>query len=513
MKRICLLLIVVVSFSSCTKKVGFEKHIPEETTVLFAIDVKSMMKKVVWEVLFSPEKLKKIFKKNQDASKVFQDPKSTGIDLFSRMYLFQTSTTRENELLGLIKLNEFDAFDKLLKEQKATHEKLEAFDYYQIEHTHFLTNREVVVFIVSPKKDVKEVLKEILVKENDVYGMKGMEEVLLSEHDFILWSNFYEFMEPKLGRLSKDESSYAALKEDVLTGYADFVNGAFEVVVAYASNGESQELKERFFAKDAFVDMIQNTSAKNVNGLFSFAVNLPEVTAFLKEKKVLENFNSGILKLYNTDPEQILNMLNGEVMVYYTGAEDRVQVKQDLIYDFEKEESKFVYDTINVVHYNTVLALGVKDPVKINELISKLTMMLEKKDLGYYKLKSEPYFLALHKGNLLVSNDEKSIILSLNGESLPIPTHVKSMIGNSPLSLWVDMDKSSRNLLPLNVFPEHETNIVKKYMNEILLYGERKGNLFEQHLEIKFKNDAKNSLIQLIDMFGELEDKQNKDAA
>lgn len=504
MKRVVLLLCVIVIVASCSKKVGFEKHLPADTTVMMAVDVKSMMKKVVWEVLFSPEKLEKLFQKNQDASKVFQDPKSTGIDLFSRLYFFQTSTSKENELLGLMKLQDFEAFNELMKSQHAKVEELQGSTYYQIDYTHFLTNKDIVVFVLSQEKEVKDVLMQILNNENDVFALKGMKDVLLSEHDFLMWSDFSQFMAPKLGRLNMSEENTKSIENDVLTGFADFNDGSIDVVVDYESNGDSQKMKDRFFTKNAFGNMLKNSGNQSVYGLSTVALNFEEISKYLAENGWLDKYNSGFFRLYQTSPEQILAMLDGEVMLYYTGAEKKQQLKQDLVYDFDKEETVFVTDTVEVMNYNSVLAIGVKELEQMQQLVNKFGMMLNQYPGGYYGMKGENVFIALNNQILYISNDEKSIQSVMESKEMRLPSNVKKVIPDSPFSVWLDIESSARDISEHGVLPEKELSKVQQYLKEILFYGKRDGNHFQQNLNLKFKNESQNSLIQLMEMMGEV---------
>lgn len=544
--KLVIITVAVLLFASCSKIPDHARYIPKDAILVGGINLKSLGKKIAWEVLTGS----KIFKQMQDHVPEKGNPDAlsgldkSGIDVFNTFYVYIKSDKRfagGNSITALIPLSDDGKWEDFVKKAFPKSEikshngrKETGFGSMYIGWTKNLlivinamgSADQYISMIqnnnignaLSPEEMAElsaEMEKAFSVTQvNSLLENKKFDSLEKSGHDVSLWLNYDAIMDQfgseNIAQMTGGVSPSNILwKEAAMAMGFDFDKGKILGDIQYYLPDKLKSVGIEFGSANADKEMLDRMPAKDMDLLIATHCS-PKAVKAMMDTSGLTGMANSTLSGQDLDIDAILDAFTG---------------------DFAFNMNNFNLSNHNE---NFKAALNMNFVLKINkkENFEKLYQMgltlLEGSNTGMKKLSENSFMVPLQddgkdtiffmKDNqyAMVSNKLNNINGFFKGDFMKGNDGLASYekITAHPWTMFFDLQQFTKNIDQSVISnPEDSVRLAesRKLLKSITFNGgEFRNNAINYKIEISFLNEDANSLLSILDYSIKMQDAEKK---
>ncbi len=548
LKSAIALLLLVMIFSSCSKRPDHVNYIPKDAVAVAGINLKSLSKKIAWNMITGSKlfnEMKKRFpeKSTKDAMSGIE---KAGIDPFNTFYVYVKTDNRfkgGNRITGLVPLNDANAWETYVKQvfpkvQITQHGDRKEASLGTDMYVGWNKNLLIIINVLADndlldnsangnrnkgtemaQADISAEMENAfsVKKDNSIVQNKHFEELELKGHDISFWLNYEQLMlnyssemADKMGGLTLSNTLW---KDIAFTVGFDFVKGKIAGEMHYYLSDSLKAIGAEFGGANADNDMISRLPGKNMDMILAMHISPKGLKDLMEKFGLLGMANAG-LRMQDMNVDNVLDAFTGDMAI----------VMNDFSITTQKVKEEFMGEVIE--HEVQKPNLSMSYVVKINKKENFQSLLKLAKDAGL-KTMGNGFVVPLDEKDsvYIVMNDQYAVVSNKNNYAQGIlnadfkgqkmNANASSVVNGYPWAMFIDVDELFKGIDPNISHSAHDSAIVaesKKLLSSFSFNGGAfKNNGFEYHLDISFKNTEENSLIELMDFGMKLSDANNLD--
>lgn len=535
-------LVLIACLCACRRMPDHARYIPKDAVVAAGINLKSLGKKIAWNVITGSKLFKEMQRRMPDKTgkDAVSQIEKAGIDGLNTFYIYVTTgANNANRITGLIPLSDasqWEAYVKRVFPQAQIKERGDRKEASLGSDMYVGWNNKLLIIInvmsvtadydgadgdnepesqgqgarlnISSSMAKADVSAEMdkafgVTKDNSIINNNRFTGLEMEGHDITFWLNYEQLMTQMSSNMAEKTGvtmSNSLWKESVATAGFDFKKGKIAADVRYFLSDELKDIGKEFGATNADADMLQRLPNQNLDMLIAFHFS-PKGFKAMMEK-------TGYLGLANValGPQ---NMSVDDILDAFTG--DMAITMNNFTLHTETARDSFMGQV--VTHQTQRPSLEMSYVIKINkkENFQKLVQMAKDNGLqptgngfvipiddkdSIYILMNDQFVVASNK------NWDASGFLqgTYKGQKLPDPL---PQIVNHPVVAYFDVQQLFKNIDPSIAGSAHDSAMIaesRKLLNNICFTGgDFKDGAFEYHLDVNFSNTEENSIISLMD--------------
>ena len=529
LRSFAFIFLTVVFLSACSKVPDNARYIPKDAVAVAGINLKSLSKKIAWNMITGSKLFKEIQKRmpHTNAKDAMNGIEKAGLDISSTFYIYVKTDTRfksGNRVTGLIPLADAAQWEAYVKQvfpqaQITQHgDRKEAslgLDMY------VGWNKDLLVMInVMAENDSEpgdstgqpaagDISAELdntfnMPKENAITGNIRFTGLEAEGHDLSFWLNYGQLltqysgdMADKMGGVTLSNTLW---KDAAFTSGFDFKKGKITGDMRYYLPEEMNEVGKEFGAVNVDKDMLDRLPGQNMDMIMALHLAPKGVKSLLEKTGLLGLANVG-LATQNMTTDYILEAVTGDMAI----------IMNDFSLTSETVMDSFMGQM--VPHKNQKPGLSMSYVIKINnkENFKKIMDLagasgLQRTTGGYLVPinDKDSVYLIMNDQYAIVSNKRTYADGFLNNTlKQKMPDFASSQVYGHPMSLYFDIQQFFKNIDPAAANTPQDSVMVAEsrrlLSNVAITGGQFKNSAYEFHLDINFANTDENSLIQLID--------------
>ena len=541
------ILLLVLIFSSCSKRPDHTNYIPKDAVAVAGINLKSLSKKIAWNMitgskLFTEMKKRLPEKSTKDAMSGIE---KAGIDPFNTFYVYVKTDNRfkgGNRITGLVPLNDAAAWENYVRQvfpkvQITQHGDRKEASLGTDMYVGWNKNLLIIINVLSDndlmandgggnrkgtemaQADISAEMENAfsVKKENSIVQNKHFEELELKGHDISFWLNYEQLMlnyssdmADKMGGLTLSNTLW---KDIAFTVGFDFVKGKIAGEMHYYLSDSLKSIGAEFGGANADNDMISRLPGKNMDMILAMHISPKGLKDLMEKFGLLGMANAG-LRMQDMNVDNVLDAFTGDMAI----------VMNDFSITTQKVKEEFMGEVIE--HEVQKPNLSMSYVVKINKKENFQSLLKLAKDAGL-KTMGNGFVVPLDEKDsvYIVMNDQYAVVSNKNNYAQGIlnadfkgqkmSSTASSILNGYPWAMFIDVDELFKGINPNISNSPRDSAIVaesKKLLSSFSFNGGAfKNNAFEYHLDISFKNTEENSLIELMDFGMKLSDANNLD--
>lgn len=522
------LLLIIPAFlillGSCKNIPDHTKYIPEDAMAVVAINTKELSKDVAWSVLKGTDLFKKLDKKKRDSSDGFRFERS-GIDILNTSFLYVRSDARYGNkyspgmqkvlLVPLKSAKEFEAEMKRILPNKEIQE-VDGRKVLEISYSgNAIWTKDLLVITDKAYNmsddDYKTIVNEIFNVKTSLGANKKFKALQAENHDIYAWINYETFgklmMDNAMGRggvgaiLGSLANTEKMMKGAIATVGVNFEDGKIVSNVKYYPSAEMKGIYEDMYQKPdaAFMDLLPKD---NMNGIMATKIS-PDATMKLIDKMGVKGILNLELGKMDLSIEDILASIKGDIVVSVNNFRS-VQKDNPMAayYPDLALEPYYTYDM------DVVFGMKLNDKATLQKVITLMGSSLDSIDENtYYAIQREDTIcIKLTNDYLVVSNNISSANGFVNGTFKGgNQSEGYKYVANKEYGMFVDLH-SFLDQVRASGRDSASTVAVKQLFKDVKMgaSGMNK-DASEGEMEITFQDQNENSLLQLINFFGQID--------
>jgi hypothetical protein len=544
---ICILL-AITFLSACSKKPETACYIPKDAVAVAEINLKSLSKKIAWNLITGSKLFKEMQKRIPEKSTkdAMSGIEKAGIDAFNTFYVYVKTDTRfkgGNRITGLVPLSDAGAWETYVKqvfpnvEIKKLNGRKEASlgtDMY----VGWNNNLLIIINVMEDKgmmddemdgrpggrhkkssvsKD--DISTEIgnafaVTRENSIIDNKRFNELESEGHDISFWLNYEQLMLQYSSEMADKMGvtlSNTFWKDIAFTAGFDFVKGKITGEVHYCLSDSLRKIGEELGSTVADKDMIERLPGNDMDMMLALHVSPKGIKEILEKFGWLGMANAG-LRTQDMNVDNILDAFTGDMAI----------VMND--FSLKSEKTKIFYQghLIEQVDHNPTLSMSYV--VKINKKENFQALLKRAQDAGLKSLGNGFVVPIDEKDSIyIMMNDQYAVVSNKLGyskgvlegtfKSQKMSDQASSRIMGYPWALFIDVQQLFKNVDSKISNSAHDSVMVAESRNLLSSItfngGFFKNNAINYNLDISFKNTDENSIIELMDFGMKMSDANN----
>jgi len=547
LRSITIICLTTVLFSACSKIPDHAKYIPKDAIVVAGVNLKSLGKKIAWNVLTGSKLFKEMEQRMPDknAKDAMGGLEHAGIDGANTFYVYVKTDKRftgGNRVTALVPLSDAGEWEAFVKKTfpnatiKQHGDRKEASlakgmyagwnsklmivinvlpnpaDYYNPQA--MMTQSTGDSTAPAPSQvDDNTMAAEMdnafgVTKENSIIENKRFTELEGEGHDISFWMNYdvlvsqymSENMSEKMGGLS---ISSALWKDAAAASGIDFKQGKITGDSKYYMSDELKDICKELGGTNADKDMIQRMPSQNMDMMMAFHLSPKGLKAILEKTGMLGYANIALMT-QNINADYVLDAFTGDMAISVNDLSMKSEMRTDSM------------NGVAFSHADMKPSLSVTYTLKINkkENFNKLFGMLNESGM-LQPMGANTYVFPMgeHDSAYVMINDQYAVVsnkqayasgfLAGTFKSQKMTDAASSTINDHVFSWFLDVQQAAKGIDPGITQSAHDSVILaesKKLLSNVSFSGGAfKGNAFEYHMEINFMNTEENSIIQLLD--------------
>ena len=541
LKASTVLLVGVLFLGACHSLPDHARYIPKDAVVVAGVNLKSLSKKIAWNVITGSKLFKEMQKRlpEKNANDAVAGIENSGIDFLNTIYCYVKTDKRikgGNRVSVLVPLSSADDFETYLKKIipnpaiKTKGDRKEAV----INNAMYIGWTKKLLIVSNVTADPGEYYDEIrsgraapattpqdeaeisaemdnaftINKENSIINNAHFKTLETDGHDVTLWLNYDQLMSQymsenmadKMGGLSLSNSLW---KDAAFAAGFDFKSGKITGDLNYYVSEELSEIGKDLGGTNADKEMIEQLPKSNLDLLMTWHLSPSGLKKSIDKTGLLGLINLGL-------GTQGLSFDN--IMESFTG--DMAIVLNDLSVKTTMETDTLMGKPVS--HPSQKPSLGMTVVIKINKKASFDRIFNMYKDAGnlmptgnngytvpidakdsVYIIIGEHYAVASNK----LANAKGFLDGSFKGHKMP--DGAGEHIYGHPLGIFLDIKELVKNIDNGIVTNAHDSAVLaesKRLLDNISIDGGSfKNNSFESHIDINFSNKEESSIIALMD--------------
>ncbi len=413
--------LLVLFLSSCSKEPKILTAIPKDATTVSVINLKSIIKKGKLQEMDNSKFLNFVKKELKNEGKIFSDfvenPKTSGVDLNSDMFLFTIDESRSEKFLCyLVKINDESKFSIFLNEiSKKTGldiniEKSKNFNFLDGDNKFSISWDEEKAVFVYPVSNRST--KNLVLKAKELMELKGDNQITKNEEFNKFYENKKDISFWTSTNILKDDYSFMKMQKmlnvnflgNYLSYYLSFEEGYISLKYDFKPNKEIEKIiDESEILENSFDDEILKYFPKTNYFVTGISINPMGIYNILKERDEFEKMNSEFEKEMNFGIKEFLKSFKGNIIFDMFGAEN-----------IEYSYTSWGGEEITKTEFLPLVgfAFDINGDEKIKRIIEKIDSRNKAvKHNGYYEFKlfRYPIYYAFNDEVFLMTNYKKSI--------------------------------------------------------------------------------------------------------
>ncbi|MGB0523358.1 MAG: DUF4836 family protein [Flammeovirgaceae bacterium] len=535
MKCVGSMLAALVLFSSCTNKQGLETKVPKEASGVVVVNTTKLGFKLLMDQITlnnfrdlmgesnpgsnssGDETAPKSDKKKW--GEALSDPTALGIDIQQDAYFYVGEEFTNNEpqqIVALLALSDKAAFEEFLENDppndvKAPTQQGKGFRYRvkELEGITFGWDKHTLAIVATPPHDQTSGLEELTnifnrPADRSMKNNSRFADVLAEGADIGIYLNLQGVLEQS--NLKGNELFMKEQWVEHINAFLSFDDGEISVqTVQFAKQGKADELK--LITQDVQLKQIFDLFNMDESlGFLNFRYHKESIRALVAQDESLQNRLRIFLVGMQLSEDEFFNLFEGNLLLALTG----VQIIEKESKSFEMDENFNMQEIIKIekVPEPSFLAAMTTAPDEMNKLLAQ-SNFLTKED-GLYKI--NPFFTGdrniylILKDNLLLATSNPEIFSNSFSNSGP----VYDLATQNPISFYLNTDGL------IDAIPDDQKGRQKPMLDEIRNYikgvetivAPSNGEQLNTDLVLKFKDQDRNGLSQLIEMVNSVRKKE-----
>lgn len=492
MKRTWALFVFLSGFFlvSCNNNKDVWYPVPDNSSVVIAVDPVSISQKIVWDKLGDFD-LFDLFKsaeedsaqKTNELSSILSNPGKAGIDLLEKFYFCR----KDGIVAAFASLEDEDDFSYYL--QETLKKNILSYQQYKFTHIDSLVvawNKDHCVFLL--KEDLSSVnQKELgaildLKKENTVFADPDFIKAISEASDLTAWFNSSMLLKEQPVGLSLTE---AFLTKSYSTAYLNFEEDKIELKVRDLFSKELSQLLK----SDSSPDLILPMGASDYISLGAISIDIPKAMELIQGDSIEKK-----LQKVNLTKQGLSESLNGQFIISFSDFKEKKTIYRSYAYD-ENFNMVDITDTITTSYPAFSAFIGTTDQQKAKAILTALSSagIISEKDGHYNSVFTQVSINLFHlKDGILISNESP----------MPLDTATKNassiqQLTAHPLVVYLNATKLAQTIKSTNKPTFTHLSFIEKASTKVVLNEDKTLMLVT---EIELKKTGKNSLLSLMDM-------------
>ncbi len=532
-----IIVLSIVLLSACNSMPDHARYIPKDAVVVAGINLKSLSKKIAWNVITGS----KLFKEMQaripekNAKDAVSGIEKAGFDFSNTFYVYVKSDNRfkgGNRITGLAPLSDAAEWETYLKTvfpkvAVQQHGDIKEASLGKDMYVGWNKNLLIVINVLpaapdynsltggdnkaqeQPSLDMTTISAEMenafkVTKENSIIGNSRFVTLEKEGHDITFWLNYEQLVGQMSGSLAEKMSLSVTgeiWKDAAFATGVDFVKGKITGDMHYYVSDAMKEIGVEMGAANADKDMIERMPADNMDMMFAIHLSPKAIKLLLEKMNMLGLANLG-LSTQGSSVDGVLDAFTGDM----TFAMNDFSLKSEKVVDS--------FMGMAVVHNNQKPSMTMSYVIKINkkENFQKLVKMV--KDMGLQTMgsgfvipisASDSVYILMNDQYAIASNKYAYATGFLEGKykSQKKSDAVTSVVMGHPIAFFTDIQQFCKNIDGSITNSSQDSLMInesKKLLNNISLTGGSfSNNTFDYHMDINFLNKEENSIIALMD--------------
>jgi Domain of unknown function (DUF4836) len=531
LRKLIVIFLAVSVFSACNKLPDHARYIPKDAIAVAGINLKSLSKKIAWNMITGSKLFKEMQERMQkNAKSAIDGIETSGIDFYNTIYVYVKTDVRSrngNRITGLVPLSDagdWEGYVKKVFPDAAITQHGERKEANLGKNTYVAWNKHLLI-IISLTQNVDDDLAgnttqpidattleaEIdsafsVNKDNSVTGNQHFAQLELEGHDISFWLNYDELMTQYMRSNAAEKMngislSNALWQDAALTAGFDFVKGKITGDMRYYIPDSLRSVAADFGGANADKDMLDRLPKNGLDMLLAAHISPKGIRAMMDKTGLLGLANIA-LQQQNMNADYILNAFTGDMsftmnnFALHTESVRDSFMGQAVIHNNQKPSASLCFVMkINKKENFDKLAQMAKD-AGLPQNGTGFVFPIDEKDSVYFNI-SNQYLIA--SNNAGFANGYTSGAFTSGKMADDIATNAYG----HPWSMYVDIQELVKNIDPsINHTPQDSAIIVqsKQLLSNISVNGgDLRDNAFQYHMDINFINKDENSIINLMD--------------
>lgn len=533
------LIIIAVLFAACSKVPDNAKYVPADATAVAGINLKSLSKKIAWNVITGSKLYKEMQQRMsaQGSADAMKGIENAGIDVSNTFYIYTRSDTRfygGNLVVALVPLADASRWETYVKQvfpESAIQTRDGRSEALLGEGMYVGWSKQLLVIVngtaAEAEEDVAAAQSNALLMPaemarafsvptgNTIVNNKRFEALARKGHDLSFWLNYGALLTDLAGNMSIDFNgvslSSASWRDAVLTTGFDFKKGQITGDISYYLPAQVEEATKDFGLVETDKDLLARLPKEELDMLLSMHISPAGVKTLLEKAGLFGPANVG-LTTQGLDVDYVLAAFTGDMAIAMHDFSLRAVPQRD----------SFMGQLVE--HKKQTATMNMTYAVKINnhENFTRLLQMtaadqMLPKGNGYVLplTYDDTVHLQVSKQYAVMSNSRAYASGIINGaySGQAMRKDINNKVQGNPFAIYLDIKQMLGKVDPTISSSPRDSAIItesKQLLDNIALYG---GNYTEKaykfSLEINFVNKDENSILELIDFGMRMNDLRN----
>lgn len=526
----------MVMLGSCSRVPDNAKYIPADATAVAAIDLRSLSKKIAWNLITGSKLYKEMQKRMsaQGSADAMKGIENAGIDVSNTFYIYTRSDTRfagGNLIVAIVPLSSAGKWEGYVKQvfpgtvPQVRDGRKEAslgegmyvgWDEHTLIIVNGMSNTEDGAWSYTDDEKKRpldgpglmpaEMARAFMVPAgSNIVGNSRFAKLAKGGYDLSFWLNYGNLITDLAGNVSMDMNgvslSSAAWRDAVLTAGFDFKKGQIAGSVNYYLPAQVEEATKDFGTVVTDKDLLDRLPKKDLDMLVSMHISPAGVKTLLEKVGLFGPANVG-LTTQGLDMDYVLSAFTGDMVIAMNDFSLQAEtlreefMGQDVAYKKQKATMTMTY----------ALKIGNADNFsRLLDMTAGSQMLRSPKGYVYPLTTTDSLHLQVDRQYAVMSNKHEYADGILDGryKAGEMPDDIADRAYDNPFAICVDIKQMLGKVDPAISSSPRDSAIIaesKKLLDNIALYGGNfTDNAYKFDLEINFTDKDENSILELID--------------
>ncbi|GAA4462133.1 hypothetical protein GCM10023093_08110 [Nemorincola caseinilytica] len=529
---LCVVLILVLG--ACSRVPDNAKYIPADATAVAGINLRSLSKKIAWNLITGSKLYKEMQKRMsaQGSADAMKGIENAGIDVSNTFYIYTRSDTRfagGNLMVALVPLADagrWEAYVKQVFDGTPIQVRQDRKEAAPGEGMYVGWTNDLLIIINGTMAEgsendaaqliAAEMARAFMVPSgSNIVGNSRFAALAKGGYDLSFWLNYGSLITDLTGDVSVDLNgvslSSAVWRDAVLTAGFDFKKGKISGAVNYYLPAQVEEATKDFGTVRTDKDLLDRLPKKDLDMLVSMHISPAGVKTLLEKVGLFGPANVG-LTTQGLDMDYVLGAFTGDMVIAMNNFSLRTETLKE---DFMGQEVAYRRQRATM---NMTYAVKIGNPDNFARLLEMTAgTQMQRSGSGYvFPLTTDDSLhLQMSREYAVMSNRHEYAEGILDGryKGDKMPREAADKAYDNPFAICVDIKQMLGKVDPAISSSPRDSAIIaesKKLLDNVTLYGGNYiDNAYKFDLEINFADKDENSILELIDFGMRMNDLSN----
>lgn len=529
-RTLFIIFFAAVLLAACSKTPDNARYIPADAVAVVGINLKSLSKKIAWNLITGSKLFKEIQKRMaaENAADAVGGIENAGFDVSNTFYVYTKPDSRfygGNLVAGLVPLADAAAWEAYVKLvfPKATITARNGRKETMLGEGMYIGWTSEILIILNASSSVTEdqnpngpqVDETMIAAEmdkafltpagNNIVNNKRFAGFSKHNYDLSFWLNYGSlisgYTDNVSGELNGVSLSSASWKDAVLTTGFDFKKGKIAGDISYYLPSQMEDAAKDFGTENADKDMIARLPKENMDMLLSMHISPAGVKSMLEKTGLFGITNVG-LSAQGMDVDYVLNAFTGDMAIVMNNLSLRAEPKQD------EFMGQMVHHKQQKATMNMTYVVKINNADNFNKLLDMTAGMAMQKSGNDYVMaltEKDSVYLKRNKEYAVITNKHSYAAGMLDGsyKKDAMPEDISGRATRNPFAMYLDIKQLFKDVDPAISSSKNDSAMIaesKKLLDNISITGGKYADqAYKFNLEINFLNKDENSILEIID--------------